>query len=148
TRGSTVTDFVTTDPRFSRFVELLQMSGLAETLAGEGPFTVFAPTNEAFARANQNALRAIIADRSRLRSLLMYHVVRGRYDARTLNNRAGSAPNFTEQTLAGPLATAAGQGGYTIGGVTPVAIDLPAANGIIHAVDVLIRPPSENNLRD
>jgi uncharacterized surface protein with fasciclin (FAS1) repeats len=148
TRGSTIADLAIGDPRFSRLVELLQMAGLAETLAGEGPFTVFAPTNDAFERANQSVLRAIVADRTRLRNLLMYHVVRGRYDARTLNNRAGSAPGFTEQTLAGPLPTAAAETGYTIGGVRPVAVDIAASNGLIHAIDVLIRPPSENNLRD
>ncbi len=145
-RATTIAGIAMDDPRFSRLVSLLQQAGLADALMGEGPFTVFAPTNAAFDRANQEALNHIVNDPARLRNLLMYHVIRGRYDGRTLNNRASSSPGFTEQTLAGPLPTAAGSAGYTIGNVQPITFDVRASNGFIHVIDHLIKPPSENGL--
>ena len=145
--GNTVAAVAMSDPRFSTLVAAVQAAGLAEALMGEGPFTVFAPTNEAFAALNQGTLREIMGDRARLQSLLKRHVLAGRYDARTLRGRASSMSGHLEQSMSGPLETSDGAAGYTIGGSPVVATDIDAGNGIIHVVNRVIVPPSESNLR-
>ncbi len=147
TPSRTVVSVAMRDPRFSTLVAAIQAAGLAETLMMDGPYTVFAPTNEAFEALNQGTLREILGDRARLQSLLKRHVLAGRYDARTLRGRAASMSGHLEQSMSGPLETSDGAAGYTIGGSPVVATDIDAGNGIIHVINRVIVPPSESNLR-
>ncbi len=143
----TVVSVAMGDPRFSTLVAAIQAAGLAETLMTGGPYTVFAPTNEAFAELNQGTLREIMADRGRLQSLLKRHVLSGRYDARTLRGRASAMSGHLEQSMSGPLTTSDGETGYVIGGSPVIITDIDGGNGIIHVVNRVIVPPSEPNLR-
>ena len=139
TMGNTIADVAMRQPTFSKLVAALQAAGLVDALKGAGPFTVFAPTDEAF-DALQNASNL---STDQLRTLLQAHVIAGeKLSAQTLNQRAGIATNHTEQTMAGPLPTAAGQEGYTIGGASVVRGDIEASNGVIHVVNRVIVPES------
>lgn len=146
TRGS-IGSILMSDPRFSTFASAVRAAGMEAMLMGDGPYTIFAPTNEAFADLNQGNLQALMADQGRLQSLVRRHIVGGRYDARTLAGRASANANHTEQSLSGPLETADGPQGYQVGGSPVVAVDINAGNGIIHVVNRVIVPPSEPNLR-
>ena len=142
--GNTVAAVAMSDPRFSTLVAAVQAAGLAEALMGEGPFTVFAPTNEAFAALGSTVTDLLKPEnRDQLRTLLMYHVISGsKLTSRELNNRAGSTTGATEQTMGGPLNVSAAQGGYMIGGATVTSGDVNASNGVIHVIDRVIIPPS------
>ena len=142
----TVVSTIMSDARFSTFASAVRAAGMEEMLMSGGPYTLFIPTNEAFAALDQGVLQSVMADQGRLRTLVRRHIVEGRYDARTLSGRAGLA-NHTEQSLSGPLVTASGPQGYQIGNSPVVATDIDAGNGIIHVVNAVIVPPSEPNLR-
>ena len=135
---NTVADVAMRQPGFTRLVAALQQAGLADALKGAGPFTVFAPTDEAFEALGNPNLSA-----DQLRTLLQAHVISGeKLSAQTLNQRAGISPNHTEQTMAGPITTAAADGGFTIGGSNVVRGDIEASNGVIHVVNRVIVPES------
>ena len=146
TRGS-LGSVLMSDSRFSTFAAAIRAAGLEDMLLTGGPYTIFAPTNEAFAALNQGTLESVMADQGRLRSLVQRHILRGRYDARTLAGRASANASHTEQSLSGPLETADGPQGYQIGNSPVVAADVDATNGILHVVNRVIVPPSEPNLR-
>ena len=118
---------------FKTLVTALQAAGLVDTLKGPGPFTVFAPTDEAFAKVPKAQLDALLKDKAALSKVLTYHVVAGKVMAKDV--KAGKV-----KTVQGSEATLATKGGVTIDGAKVVAADVAADNGVIHAIDTVIMP--------
>ena len=123
---------------FKTLVTAVQAAGLVEALSGTGPFTVFAPTDEAFAKIPKAQLDAILADKELLTSILTYHVVAGKLPAADVV-KASSATTLNGQRVA---ITAAG--GVKVDNANVIATDIMASNGIIHVIDEVILPETKN----
>ena len=118
---------------FKTLVAAVQAAGLVDTLKGPGPFTVFAPTDAAFAKIPKAQLDALLADKAALTKVLTYHVVAGKVMAKDV--KAGKV-----KTVQGSEVTLATAGGVTVDGAKVVAADVAADNGVIHAIDSVIMP--------
>ena len=118
---------------FKTLVTAVQAAGLVDTLKGPGPFTVFAPTDAAFAKIPKADLDALLKDKAKLTAVLTYHVVPGKVMAKDV--KAGGVKTVQGGEL--QLATA---GGVTVNGAKVVAADVAADNGVIHAVDTVLLP--------
>ena len=124
---------------FNTLVTAVQAAGLVETLKGDGPFTVFAPTDAAFAALPEGALDSLLADKDQLAAVLTYHVVPGKVMAADI---AGKSLNVA--TVQGSeVAIDATGDAPTINGATIVTTDVEASNGVIHIIDAVILPPAE-----
>ncbi|PKN54832.1 MAG: adhesion lipoprotein [Deltaproteobacteria bacterium HGW-Deltaproteobacteria-14] len=134
-KSNTVVDVVTGDSRFSTLATAVVAAGLDATLAGEGPFTVFAPTNDAIAALPEGALEALLDDQDALVDLLTYHVYDGALPAADV---LGSA-HLT--MFNGALVPITSDGGPAIGGAPISVTDLEASNGVIHVIDAVMVPP-------
>lgn len=137
---ATVVDVAAGNEDFSTLVTALTAAGLVETLSGEGPFTVFAPTNAAFAALPAGALDALLADpQGELSKVLLYHVVPGKVMA------ADVAGLTSAESVNGlPISIAAGADGVFLnGGVKVVTTDIQAGNGVIHVIDSVLLPPAQ-----
>ncbi|WP_019008352.1 fasciclin domain-containing protein [Deinococcus aquatilis] len=133
--GNTIAAIVANDPNFSTLLTAVQAAGLASTLSSAGPFTVFAPTNAAFAKVPQDQLNALLNDPAALKALLLYHVVPGRVTAAQVVNLS------TAKTVNGANVTIAVNGGtVTINDSTVTQTDIAASNGIIHVIDTVLMP--------
>jgi uncharacterized surface protein with fasciclin (FAS1) repeats len=123
---------------FKTLAAALKAAGLVETLQGEGPFTVFAPTDEAFAKLPDGALESLLKpeNREKLRAILTYHVVAGRVYADQVP-KAGSSP-----TVGGPaLHLRRSPDAVTVNDASVVKADIETANGVIHVIDTVLLPP-------
>ena len=121
--------------QFTTLATLLQQTGLADTLAGGGPFTVFAPTDAAFAKVPPATLQALAADPAKLRQVLLYHVVSGAVPAADVVKLTGA------KTLNGASVTIkVADGAVRVDGATVTATDVMASNGIIHVIDSVLIP--------
>ena len=123
---------------FKTLVTAVQAADLVAALKGEGPFTVFAPTDEAFAKLPPGTLEALLKpeNRDRLKAVLTFHVVPGKVMAK---DAAGAKVELA--TLQGQKVTVDGTGGAVIvNGATVVAADVAASNGVIHVIDRVILP--------
>ena len=118
---------------FKTLVTAVQAAGLVDTLKGPGPFTVFAPTDAAFAKIPKAKLDALLADKAALTKVLTYHVVPGKVMAADV--KAGKV-----KTVEGSEVTLATQGGVTVDRAKVVKADVAADNGVIHAIDTVIMP--------
>lgn len=118
---------------FKTLVTALQAAGLVDTLKGAGPFTVFAPTDEAFAKIPKATLDGLLKDKAALSKVLTYHVVSGKVMAKDVK------PGMVK-TVQGSDVTLATTGGVTVNGAKVVAADVAASNGVIHAIDTVIMP--------
>jgi uncharacterized surface protein with fasciclin (FAS1) repeats len=118
---------------FKTLVAAVQAAGLVDTLKSPGPFTVFAPTDEAFAKIPKATLDALLKDKAALTKILTYHVVSGKVMAADV--KAGMV-----KTVQGQDITLATTGGVTVNGAKVVAADVAASNGVIHAIDTVIMP--------
>ena len=138
--SGTIVDVAAGNPDFATLVELVTAAGLGETLSGTGPFTVFAPTNEAFAAVPADTLAALAADPTgALTDVLKLHVISGKVDAAAATSAAGTCV----ETLGGKVKVEKVGEELTIGGVPIVATDVPASNGVIHVLGGVITAPSE-----
>ena len=121
--------------QFTTLASLLQKAGLAGTLEGKGPFTVFAPTDAAFSKVPKATLAALAANKSKLRAVLLYHVVRGRVTA------AQAMKLHSAKTLEGKSLSIRVSGGKVIvGGATVTKADVMASNGVIHVINKVLIP--------
>jgi uncharacterized surface protein with fasciclin (FAS1) repeats len=147
--GRTVVELAVGNPDFSTLVAAVQAAGLAETLSGKGPFTVFAPTNAAFAKLPAGTVETLVqpAQRATLTNILTYHVVPGRVNAAQLLQqirRGNGSASLT--TVQGGTLTARLQGNTVVltdakGGTSRVtATDLNGSNGVIHVIDTVVMP--------
>lgn len=123
---------------FTTLVAVVEAAGLVDALKGEGPFTVFAPTDEAFAALPKETLDALLADPSGdLTQILLYHVVEGKVMA------AAVTDGLEATTLQGsPVTFTVADGSVKINEATIVTTDIETANGVIHVIDAVILPPA------
>jgi uncharacterized surface protein with fasciclin (FAS1) repeats len=139
TSDQTIVEIAVSDPNFSTLVSLVQAAGLAETLSGPGPFTVFAPTNAAFDAVPASVLEQLQADpQGALTEVLQLHVISGEVLAEAAQDAAGTCVD----TLGGPVRVEEQGGQLTIGGATITQTDIQASNGVIHVIDAVITAPS------
>ena len=119
--------------QFKTLATALQAAGLVETLKGPGPFTVFAPTDEAFAKVPKDQLDALLKDKAKLTAVLTYHVVPGKVMAADV--KAGKV-----KTVQGSELTVATTGGVSVDGAKVTQADIVAENGVIHVIDTVVIP--------
>ena len=119
---------------FNTLATALTEAGLVDALKGTGPFTVFAPTDEAFAKIPADDLEAILADKDLLTSILTYHVVSGKVMANEVVT-LDSAP-----TLQGQELTIASADGVTVNDANVIKADVETSNGVIHVIDKVLVP--------
>ncbi len=125
--------------QFKTLVAAVQAAGLGDALSGPGPFTVFAPTDEAFAKLPEGTVEDLLKpeNKEKLVAILTYHVISGKVMA---GDVAGKKLNVA--TLqGGELAVDAISGGVMINGATVTAADIEASNGVIHVIDRVLLPP-------
>ncbi len=123
---------------FKTLATALQAAGLIETLKGKGPFTVFAPTDEAFAKIPKADLDALLKDKAKLTAVLTYHVVAGKVMA------ADVVKLTSAKTVQGSSAKVMVMGGKVmIDKANVVTTDIAASNGVIHVIDSVIMPPAK-----
>ena len=122
---------------FTTLVAAVEAAGLVETLSGEGPFTVFAPTNEAFAALPDGLLEALLLPENKdaLTEILTYHVVSGKVLSTDLSSGEVA-------TVQGEDVTIVVDDGVTVEGANVVVADVEAGNGVVHVIDAVIVPPS------
>lgn len=119
---------------FKTLVAAVTAAGLVETLKGNGPFTVFAPTDEAFAKLPKGTVEALLADIPKLTSILTYHVVSGKLTA-------GQVVELSEaKTIQGSMVKIDASDGVMINNSTVVTADVMASNGVIHVIDTVLIP--------
>jgi len=119
---------------FKTLVAAVQAAGLVDTLTGHGPFTVFAPNDEAFAKLPAGTVEALLKDIPKLTSILTYHVVAGKVMA------ADAAKLTSAATVQGQMLKIDHAHGVTINGAKVVAADIAADNGVIHVIDSVLLP--------
>jgi transforming growth factor-beta-induced protein len=137
-----IVDTAVADGRFTTLATALTAAGLVDTLKGEGPFTVFAPTDEAFAKLPAGTLEALLKDIPQLKNILLYHVVAGKVMASDVVKLDGK---MADTALEGK------QIGIKVDGdkvmlndnVMVVITDVEAANGVIHVIDAVLLPPAD-----
>jgi uncharacterized surface protein with fasciclin (FAS1) repeats len=130
----TIVDIAVQAGSFKTLVQAVQAAGLVETLSGEGPFTVFAPTDEAFAQIPAETLQAVLADKEKLTAILTYHVVPGKLMA------ADVVRSTQLQTAQGQSITVSTEGGVRVDNANIIQTDIEADNGVIHVIDQVIMP--------
>jgi uncharacterized surface protein with fasciclin (FAS1) repeats len=136
----TIVDIAVSDENFSTLVTALEAAGLVEALQAEGPFTVFAPTNEAFAALPEGALDGLLADTEALSSVLLYHVVSGAVKA----DEVVSLDGQEVATLSGEAVKVMIDGeSVMINEAKVIVTDIEASNGVIHVIDAVLLPPAE-----
>lgn len=120
---------------FETLLAAATAADLVTTLQGEGPFTVFAPTDEAFAKIPQEQLQALLANKEALQKVLLYHVVPGRVEASQVVNLSSA------ETAAGQnVSIMVENGSVKVDDANVVATDIQASNGVIHVIDRVILP--------
>jgi uncharacterized surface protein with fasciclin (FAS1) repeats len=121
---------------FTTLVAAVEAAGLVETLSGEGPFTVFAPTDEAFAALPEGTVEGLLADTEALTAVLTYHVVPGAVMSGDLSDGMTAATVNGADTEVG-----IDMGTVTINDATVTTADIETSNGVIHVIDSVILPP-------
>ncbi len=121
---------------FNTLVAAVQAAGLVETLKSEGPFTVFAPTDAAFAALPEGTVQMLLEpeNKDKLTAILTYHVVPGKVTSGDLNN------GMKASTVQGGSVEIMTEGGVTVDGAKVVVADVMASNGVIHVIDAVIMP--------
>jgi uncharacterized surface protein with fasciclin (FAS1) repeats len=121
---------------FKTLATALQAAGLVDTLKGKGPYTVFAPTDAAFAKIPKAQLDAILADKAMLTKILTYHVVPGTVMAKDVK------PGMVKTVEGSSITVKADAGKVMVDNATVTAVDVRADNGVIHVIDTVIIPKS------
>merc|ERR1712176_1731091 len=139
--SNNIVDLAVGDPNFSTLVAAAQAAGLAEALSGEGPFTVFAPTNDAFAALPEGTIDDLLADPSgALTDILKYHVVSANAVSSGLSS--GDVP-----TLQGDeLKIEVSESGVMVNDANVIVADVIASNGIVHVIDAVLLPPTDDEV--
>ncbi len=132
-QAADIVDTAVAAGNFKTLVTALKEAGLVETLKGPGPFTVFAPTDEAFAKIPKADLDTLLANKKKLKSVLTYHVVSGKVMSADI--KPGKV-----KTVQGEQVTFSTKGGVMVDKAKVVAADVAADNGVIHAIDTVLMP--------
>ena len=130
----TIIDTATDAGKFTTLLNALKAAALTETLQSTGPYTVFAPTDEAFKQLGRGALNALLKDTRKLKAVLNYHVVPGTVAVNDV--KAGNIKTLEGTSLLAALV----DGKVTVNGAKVVQADIDASNGVIHAIDAVIMP--------
>ena len=133
THAADIVDTAVSAGSFQTLVTAIKQAGLVDTLKGTGPFTVFAPTDEAFAKVPKADLDALLKDKAKLTQVLTYHVVPGKVMAKDV--KAGKVP-----TVQGGSLTVATKSGVSVDMAKVVKADVVADNGMIHVIDRVLMP--------
>ncbi len=120
---------------FNTLVAAIKAAGLVDTLKGPGPFTVFAPTDEAFAKLPPGTVDALLADKAKLTAVLTYHVVAGNVGSAAVVGMKDAT------TLQGGKLAIDASSGVKINGALVTKADIAATNGVIHVIDTVLLPP-------
>ena len=128
-----IVDTAVSAGNFKTLATALQAAGLVGTLKGQGPFTVFAPTDAAFAKIPKAQLDALLSDKAKLTAVLTYHVVSGTVMSKDV--KAGMV-----KTVQGSSLTVTTMGGVKVDGANVTAVDIIAYNGVIHVIDTVVLP--------
>lgn len=133
-----IVDTAVSAGNFTTLVAAVQAAGLAETLKGPGPFTVFAPTDEAFAKLPAGTVEDLLKpeNKDKLAAILTYHVVPGKVMASDVTGKETMA-----KTVQGAEVKVNGTDGVMVDGAKVVQADIAADNGVIHVIDTVIMPP-------
>ncbi len=136
--AGTIVDVAAGNPDFSTLVAAVKAAGLVETLSGEGPFTVFAPTNEAFEELPDGVVDALLLPENKeaLTAVLTYHVVSGEVTSDMVT--AGDVETVEGSTIA----VTTEDGGVQVNDGEVTAADVDASNGVIHVIDEVLVPES------
>ena len=133
-----IVDIAVGNSDFSTLVTALKAADLVDALKGEGPFTVFAPTNEAFAKLPKGALDNLLKDKEALKQVLLYHVVNGKVTS------ADVVKVDKANTLSGKdVKVTVSDSGVMINSSKVTAVDIMATNGVIHVIDTVLLPPAD-----
>lgn len=126
--------------QFKTLAAALQAAGLVETLKGSGPFTVFAPTDAAFAKLPAGTVETLLKpeNKAQLTSILTYHVVAGKTKSKDLAGKTLSV-----KTVNGANVAIDGTHGVKVGNATVTKADIWASNGVIHVIDTVLMPPQQ-----
>ncbi len=119
---------------FKTLVKAVQTAGLVETLSKEGPFTVFAPTDAAFAKLPEGTIEALLKDKERLKAVLTYHVIAGKVMSKDVMGLKSA------KTLQGQEVSIDTTKGVKINEANVVKTDIETTNGVIHVIDTVILP--------
>ncbi len=134
---TTIADTAARTPQLSTLNRLIGQAGLADTLRGAGPYTVFAPSDEAFKAVPAKTLSELAADKELLKSVLTYHVLPGKVPAADVKN--GNAKTVNGATLAVAKAGTT----VTVEDAVVVQADVNATNGVVHVIDRVLMPPKK-----
>ncbi|MEO0409301.1 MAG: fasciclin domain-containing protein, partial [Cyanobacteria bacterium P01_A01_bin.135] len=136
--SGTIVDVAIANGSFDTLVAAVQAADLAGTLSAEGPYTVFAPTDEAFAALPEGVLNKLLLpeNQAALTQILTYHVIPAEVPASAVETGAVASASGEELNIV------AGESGVTVNDATVVATDVMASNGIIHVIDTVLLPPS------
>jgi len=131
-----IVDIAAGNDDFSTLVAAVQAADLVDTLKGDGPFTVFAPTNAAFAALPEGTVESLLKpeNKDQLTAILTYHVVPGKVMSGDLSD------GMMATTVQGADVTIGTEGGVTVDGANVVQADIEASNGVIHVIDAVIMP--------
>jgi uncharacterized surface protein with fasciclin (FAS1) repeats len=132
-QAADIVDTAVAAGNFKTLVTALNAAGLVDTLKGPGPFTVFAPTDEAFAKIPKADLDKLLANKAKLKSVLTYHVVPGKVMSTDI--KPGKV-----KSVQGAQLTISTAGGVMVDKAKVVAADVAADNGVIHAIDTVLMP--------
>lgn len=138
-QGKDIVETAVAAGSFTTLAKALQAAGLVETLKGSGPFTVFAPTDAAFAKLPAGTLDDLLKpeNKAKLTAVLTYHVVPGKVMASQVTGLTSA------KTVNGePLSIAVKDGAVMVGGAKVVKADVSASNGVIHVIDTVVLPPA------
>ncbi len=134
-----IVDIAAADGQFSTLVAAVKAADLVETLKGEGPFTVFAPTNDAFAALPEGTLEMLLKpeNKGQLQAVLTYHVLGAKVMSGDIAGK-----ELSTATVQGEEVAIDATNGVNVAGANVVAADIKASNGVIHVIDAVILPPS------
>ncbi len=131
-----IVDIAVADGRFQTLVAAVQAADLVDTLKSEGPFTVFAPTDEAFGKLPEGTVEGLLNDVPTLKNILLYHVVSGKVMAADVVGLTSA-----DTVLGKPVAVSVEGDNVMINESQVVIADIEASNGVVHVIDAVLLPP-------
>jgi transforming growth factor-beta-induced protein len=135
-----IVDTAVSAGQFNTLVAAVKAAGLVDTLKGPGPFTVFAPTDEAFAKLPPGTVEGLLKDPEKLKGILLYHVVSGKVMAAQVVKM-----KTAKSVEGGPIMIMAKGGKVMVDNANVVKTDIACDNGVIHVIDTVIMPPPAHN---
>lgn len=138
TASNTIVDVAVSNPDFSTLVAALKAADLVDALKGPGPFTVFAPTNAAFAALPAGTVENLLKpeNKAKLQAVLKFHVIAAKIESSALAGKKLTSP----PTLQGGTLAVDGTKGVVVGGANVTTADIQASNGVIHVIDKVLLP--------